>query len=54
MIDLDILGGKHVNGVTKEVMQDVGAQNAFPVLNFPYLTDSATPACFVTFGGEIK
>ena len=48
VIDLDILGGKHVGGITKEVRQDVGSQNAFPVLSFPY-SGGETPACFVTF-----
>lgn len=46
VIDLDILGSNLTGGVTKEIIQDVGTQNAFPVLSFPY---GGSPASFVTF-----
>jgi len=45
-IDLDILGSNKTGGVTKNIIQDVGTQNAFPTLSYPY---SGSPACFVTF-----
>lgn len=46
IIDLDILGSNRTGGITKEIMTDVGGQNAFPVLTFP---GTGSPSCFVTF-----
>ncbi len=45
-IDLDILGARHVGGITTDVMLDVGSQHAFPVVVFPY---SGSPACLTSF-----
>jgi hypothetical protein len=46
VIDLDILGSNRTGGVSKDIMQDVGGQKAFPVLTYPYATSAAS---FTTF-----